>query len=123
MGTNFYLRAKNPRPVYDQYHLAKTSHGWKPLFEIDPKPEDSTPWEQMPAELPIRSVDDIKRHYDSGNFEIVDEYGEAYDWDAFEERVINWNADNSDARGHDSSYDFQVMKDPQGYDFVECEFS
>ena len=89
MGTNFYLRKKEPRIVYDEYHIAKTSYGWEPSFEGYIKDEyDKSDRPQ------ITCIEDIKAAYDSGDFIFVDEYGDEYSWEEFEERVINWNGGN-----------------------------
>ena len=76
MGTNFYLQKKKPRLVYDLIHIAKTSAGWQPLFECH--------------EGEIESVSQLKTAYDSGEYTIVDEYGDEYTWDEFDKRVLQW---------------------------------
>lgn len=101
MGTNFYLIDKNEKERYDKLekiidnlnleypdadiiinnssyyrlHIAKTSCGWKPMFQ---------------AHLnKIEGMEELKSYYNSNkNIEIVDEYGEIYNWDEFEKRVI-----------------------------------
>lgn len=123
MGTNFYLLTKdrekrekwfefNEFSLTDtpdwgyEIHIAKTSCGWRPLFE-DHKL--------------VHSVAMIKKIYDEGGFQIVDEYGQYYTWDEFQERVLNFNRDNPEALSHpdyeDGRYRSQYFTDHEGYEF------
>lgn len=93
MGTNFYLitRNKNMAQQYAPYsyklvdepyfgyeiHIAKTSCGWLPLFQSHKEG--------------INSVREYKTAYESGEFEIFDEYGDVYTWEEFDERVLKFN--------------------------------
>lgn len=138
MGTNFYLATKN-RDLRDEYfgnnfiltdipdwgyeiHIAKTSCGWKPLFQAHPDA--------------FKSVAELKALYESGGFVIYDEYQKIYNWESFVERVVNWNKDPfklHDGRlGPISHFDKDVLdpywskyyyKDPDGYEFVTRDFS
>ena len=58
-------------------HIAKTSCGWLPLFQGH---KDG-----------INSVSEYKAAYETGEFDIVDEYGTSYNWDEFEDRVLKFN--------------------------------
>lgn len=117
MGTNFYLQSRIPREVYDSFHIAKTSCGWKPLFQEDPPAEQREFDVNEPMQ--IKSVSDIKAAYDTGAFAIVDEYGDEYDWEAFEKRVLGHAPDG---RAHESSYDYPIHVDENGYEFATYEF-
>ena len=92
MGTNFYIGTANkatcekyfgwdyeltdiPTWLYQQ-HVAKTSAGWVPLFQS----HDS-----------FKSVKQLKKLYDTGDFILYDEYGITYTWDEFDERVLKFN--------------------------------
>lgn len=111
MGTNFYIQRTKPREVYDEYHIAKTSGGWLPSFEA------YTPcgeWDERPA---VHSVSDIKTLVESGDYVIIDEYDTEYDWDGFTERVLEFG-DDFHNRSHHPDF-----KDPQGYEFLCCEYS
>jgi hypothetical protein len=131
MGTNFYLRKKKPRLVYDEIHIAKTSWGWKPLFE------------QHIGE--IESVRQLKNAYDSGEYIIVDEEGDEYNWEEFDERVLQWaecqrqvikergqddfepidhvEYDNRNQDKYGFLYDRSMhYHDEEGYDFFSGEF-
>lgn len=104
MGTNFYLKSKLPRivEVYDEHHIAKTSMGWKPLFDA--------------SESGMESVEDIKDKFDTGDWQIVDEYGETYTWEQFEKRVLGHCPDGK-------SHGWLVARtDPQGYEFSKGGF-
>ena len=93
MGTNFYIMTRNKElaqkyapcsyKVTDspylgyEIHIAKTSAGWLPLFQGH---NDG-----------INSVHEYKVAYETGEFDIVDEYGCFYNWDAFVDRVLKFN--------------------------------
>ena len=119
MGTNFYLQNKKPRLVHDLTHIAKTSAGWQPVFECHAGE--------------IESVRQLKTAYDSGEYTIVDEYGDEYDWDEFDQRVLQWG-DRPDVepichvdyeRNHPDRFFTEPMHyhDEDGYDFCTREFS
>lgn len=127
MGTNFYLRNKKPRLVYDETHIAKTSWGWKPSFECHAGE--------------IESVKQLKTVYDSGEYTIVDEYGDEYNWEEFDDRVLKWADRQRELRRENGQEDFEPIDhleyakkdrwcdskmyyhDEDGYDFLRCEFS
>lgn len=93
MGTNFYMITKNKElaQYYAPYsyklvdtpyfgykiHIAKNSNGWLPLFQGH---KDG-----------INSVAEYKAAYESGEFEIYDEYGIQYNWNTFDDRVLKFN--------------------------------
>lgn len=115
LGTNYYMRLKNPEVYKDKLdnvlrdglvpqdpnqevtliheqmvHLAKCSWGWKPNFQSTPC---SMPFdEQLGANdiYKIRSVKDIRDYYRTGDYEIVDEYGEVVSWEDFDKYVLHW---------------------------------
>lgn len=117
MGTNFYLKSRIPRQVYDKYHIAKTSVGWRPLFQENPEGEFG--WNQYPEPMEIRSVSDIKRAYDTGTFAIVDEYGDEYTWEQFEKRVLGHCPDG---QAHVGDRDYPIHVDENGYEFAPDDF-
>ena len=102
MGTNFYLRRKEPT-VKDTVHIGKRSWGW--LFhwdscdEIDyPRWCDEDPSAYQSDSLPhsITCVDDIRAYLKTGEWELVDEYGEVYpDWEAEIDGFCNWDGGKS----------------------------
>lgn len=133
MGTNFYIFTKNrsakellgPKAVltddpdfgYD-LHIAKTSYGWKPLFEEHER---------------VHSIADLKWLYDQiPDAQIFDEYGNRYSWPKFEERVIrfgdrenNWRtlAHNDMATAQRFQCDPYEYISSDGYRFSRNEFS
>ena len=154
MGTNFYLMTKNKETAqkYAPYsytltdepyfgyeiHIAKTSCGWLPLFQGH---KDG-----------INSVREYKTAYETGEFEIVDEYGNAYTWEEFDERVLKFNGgirgvqllQKVEVDKHSPYYDHNMSNhvpvshmeyvydgywandyftDPDGYEFDKREFS
>ncbi len=116
MGTNYYLRKKEPT-IHETIHIAKQSWGWRTSWQhtderdwprwCDDDPcvvsEDDgiivygpvLPW-------PIDSVDDIRRYLENGEWEIVDEYGDVAEPDVIDKLErwdggkSNYNADNPD---------------------------
>ena len=115
MGTNFYLITRN-KMMAQQYapysyeltdepyfgyeiHIAKTSSGWLPLFQGH---KDG-----------INSVREYKSAYETNEFEIVDEYGNVYNWDEFTERVLRFNGG---IRGVEPFREILVDKNSPFYD-------
>lgn len=81
MSTNFYIKRTKPVLCFPEFHIAKRSIGWKPLHQTNVHAEDTFSFE---TERPvIESREDIKRYVDSGEWEIVDEYGIEYTYDEF----------------------------------------
>ena len=74
MGTNIHLRRKEPRmvPEYDEVHVCKLSYGWRVHFDGSSALEDWS--EHRPR---VGSMDDLRGYLDSGEWELVDEYGDA----------------------------------------------
>ena len=81
MGTNIYLQRKEPRmvPEYDQVHVAKISYGWKVHFDGSSAANNGWDYdyEADGATRPrIGSMDDLRGYLSSGEWELVDEYGD-----------------------------------------------
>lgn len=137
MGTNYYLLTKdlkykdklgNKVEITDtpffaySLHLMKNSCGWLNLFEYH--------------QGVIESVADIKRLYDTGDFEIYDEYHRKIEWNEFEEIYIAKytrykNGDTEKLESHIIAQErekYSVIKiryftDSEGYEFTDREFS
>lgn len=154
MGTNFFFSTKHKeitdlfstaeyelteRPdLHYEIHLAKTSAGWLPLFE---------------EHALLHSVADIKKFYDvfAPKITIIDEYGQTYNWNEFEERVLKFNGgvvgamakfpivNEPDDKWYDprlpeygpvSHFEYRMtfderqtfFKDPEGYEFCSKSF-
>ena len=144
MGTNYYFFSRSKETathmgpkveVVDEpefgyeLHIAKTSAGWKPLFE---------------AHRDIRSVRDLRRFYDNARrhddtMTILDEYGQTYTWAEFERRVIqhgspqvwnerggyydgNWRSEAENDCERPWNHWEGEWADRDGYRFQESEF-
>ena len=84
-----------------QFHIGKTSGGWKPLFNSNPL---------------YSSVKEIRDFYlRNPEFEIVDEYGEVYTWNEFTERVLKFGENNKTHIGQDVGT-AQYWLDEEGYE-------
>jgi len=73
MSTNIYMRRKEPRmvPEYDEVHVCKLSYGWRVHFD------GSSAFEDWSAYRPrVGSMDDLRGYLDSGEWELVNEYGD-----------------------------------------------
>lgn len=137
MGTNYYLLTKDLKykdklgnkceltdTPYFAYslHLMKNSCGWLNLFEYH--------------KGVIESVADIKRLYDTGDFEIYDEYHQKISWDEFEAIYVDKytrykNGETDKFESHikaDENVKFKICSiryfhDDEGYEFTDSEFS
>jgi len=77
MGTNIYLKRREPRmvPEYDETHVAKLSYGWRAHF--DGSSVHGGTWEPRGKDAPrVGSMDDLRGYLATGEWELVDEYGE-----------------------------------------------
>ena len=140
MGTNVYFLSKNKDAIlkyfgnsYEltaspyfayQVHVLKRSAGWLPLWQ---------------AHDNCKSVTDYKEAYDSGFFEIYDEYSEKYTWENFYDQFAMFNGGSRGVQKpkkieQDKNYQFydrnlpeympirHISGDKQSYkyDFAEC---
>lgn len=125
MGTNFYLRKVKPRLVYDEYHIAKRSYGWKIHFQ------DSEEYKYEDDSPSYHSVDDIRRLLESGEYQLADEYDTT--WKPGEESLKEFDDickcnGGKEYEGKPCSkypygkppydyYDYRGYRDPKGYHF------
>lgn len=136
MGTNFYFKHANEEELEEDInnlkckypfakitiqadiHIAKTSAGWKPLFQNNEY---------------FESVEDIKNFY-FNNFDtliIKDEYGTDYTWEEFKKRVINFNPNGVshiksiklDGFVTEEYINENYNYDKEGYEFSKGEWS
>lgn len=138
MGTNFYMMTTNKEIAHKDFrdgyvltdepefgyliHIAKTSAGWKPLFQSYDN---------------IHSVADIKKYYDKCQFKILDEYNKEYNWESFKRRVLDFG-NREDALSHiyirtdipdyktyygDNFSTNYFFADKDGYEFTKRDFS
>jgi len=101
IGTNFYLRNNEGELT----HIAKTSSGWKPLFQ---------------AHKLFSSIKHLRWYWDNTNEEIVDEYGNEYKWKEFTDRVINF-ADDVNFQTHIGLHE-RYFSDEGGYEWTYDDF-
>lgn len=104
MGTNYYLRRKQPT-IRETIHVCKRSFGWRTSWQ-ETRGDDWPRWcdedhstdedgnlvvdRKLPHE--IRGVEDIRAYLRTGEWELVDEYGEAYpDWEAEIADLVAWD--------------------------------
>jgi len=90
-------------------HMAKTSCGWKPIFQKTDK---------------YSSLKEMKKFYfdNISDYVIKDEYGDEYSWDDFVERVVDFAKDDLEAKCH-SEVGRDCYLDDDGYCFIRGEFS
>lgn len=131
MGTNYYLMTKSydykdklgfkceliGEPYFGyRLHVMKNSCGWLCLFEHHPGV--------------IESVADIKKLYDTGDFEIRDEYDQILSWEEYSAIFIGKYSANDPERfqSHITASDepsvikVKYFKDNEGYEFTDREF-
>lgn len=103
MGTNYYIRRKKST-LHECVHICKQSWGWTTGWQAtgngigdwprwcddDPcNPEPKLPWA-------IHNVDDIRAYLETGEWELVDEYGEVYEnWKATLDGLEKWDGGKS----------------------------
>lgn len=138
MGTNYYIKRVKPRLVYDEYHIAKISAGWRVHFEAYPHSAEDYPYEPCDEERPeVASVADIRALLESGEYRLTNENYEEWEPgpDSLEklDELLAWNGGPAfDGRpcgrypdgeppyendGLPGSY-----RDPEGFVFSMCEF-
>ena len=77
MGTNVYMRRREPRmvPEYDETHVCKISAGWRVHFDGSSAWDNS--WDPRGEQAPrIGSIDDLRGYLQTGEWVLVDEYGD-----------------------------------------------
>ena len=158
MGTNYYMRLREPErgsarlseiidwryekkvpgevlditvPLVDgkPVHIAKCSWGWVPSFQHVPAglPFDET--EENNDRYSITCVNDIRAYLDTGDYEVVNEYGDVLTREEFEHRVVEWadrqreNGFVGELRNHtDEADSLNAYTDPDGYQFCKTCF-
>lgn len=76
MGTNYYIQRKVPRmvPKYDRTHVCKSSFGWRVHFDGSSAAGNS--WDELDEHSPrVGSIGDLRDYLDTGDWELLDEYG------------------------------------------------
>ena len=120
MGTNIYLRRKVPRmvPTYDEVHVCKLSGGWRVHFDGSSAAETS--WEPLDEHSPrIGSLDDVRGYLSTGDWELVDEYGDKRTL----EDVLAHDDYMRDGKPCDTQVSLDDYYDREGYPWSRKEFS
>lgn len=121
MGTNFYIRRTKPVLCFPEFHIAKRSFGWKPLHQANTYAEDAFSFE---TERPvINSREDIRRYVDSGEWEIVDEYGTEHTYDEFLSYLDdNFEYETDETRATHLITDIKCYLATDGTEWTETDF-
>ena len=119
MGCNVYLRRKEPRmvPEYDETHVCKLSSGWKVHFDGSSACDNA--WEPRDEHAPrIGSMDDLRGYLSTGEWELVDEYGEKTTL----EEVLKHDEYRRDGKLRNTRVSLDDYYDREGYPWSRREF-
>ena len=119
MGTNIYLRRKEPRmvPEYDEVHVAKLSSGWRAHF--DGSSMAGASWDLSDQAPRIGSMDDLRGYLDTGKWELIDEYGDKTTL----EKVLSHDDYRRDGKLWNTRVSMDDYYDRDGYPWSKREFS
>lgn len=119
MSVNFYIRRTKPILCFPEFHIGKRSFGWKALYQANSNPEDLYQFEtQRPV---VKTVADIEAAVESGEWEIVDEYGEAYSFSEFIEHMET-DFKKETARNEHIGLGFSYYTDADGREYDRNDF-
>ena len=128
MGTNSYLVRQKPRLVRDAFHICKISAGWKPVFQ-NSECADLEEVEFIEGKVSWNgndvvhdyygSVSDIRKLLETGEYEIMDEYGDTSDGDGpyTIDSLIAWGEHEHNYRDENTMYSAYGYKDAEGFTF------
>ena len=105
MGTNYYATRKDGK---EEFHIGKSSSGWKFLFQDTPY---YTTYEGL--------KDFFKDHIDTGEWKIINEYGEDVSSKDFIGLVERKQSDPFDDNICNFAND---IRNENGYRFMETDF-
>lgn len=120
IGTNIYIRRREPRmvPEYDEVHVCKLSAGWRAHFDGSSAAENT--WEPHDESAPrIGSMDDLRGYLSTGEWELVDEYGEKTTL----EEVLAHDEYRRDGKLFNTRISMDDYYDREGYPWSRREFS
>ena len=110
MGTNYYLRRRVEE--YQRFHVCKASYGWRTLWQTS---DDAWEPPTAPSDAPIyHSVQEIRDLLATGDWELVDEYGDERNPDEIDELCAR--------RGHSHSEFLACYADNEGQEFDRGQF-
>ena len=119
MGTNVYMRRTTPRmvEVYDEVHVCKLSAGWRVHFDGSSAADDM--WEPRDDNSPrIGSMDDLRGYLSTGEWELVDEYGDKTTL----EEVLSHDMYERDGQLWNTRASMDDYYDREGYPWSRREF-
>lgn len=121
MSTNFYIKRTKPILCFPEFHIAKRSAGWKPLHQSNVQADD---YFNIETERPIiESREDIKRYIDSGEWEVVDEYGTEYTYDEFIHYLDdNFKYETDESRRSHTTCDIGCYMRSDGTEWTQTDF-
>lgn len=119
MSVNFYIRRTKPILCFPEFHIGKRSFGWKALYQANSEPEDLYQFEtQRPV---VKTVADIEAAVESGEWEIVDEYGETYSFSEFIEHMET-DFKKETARNEHMGLGYSYYTDADGREYDRNDF-
>lgn len=102
-------------PTYDEIHVAKLSGGWRAHFDGSSMDE----WRDADDPRPrVGSMADLRGYLDTGDWELVDEYGEACTL----EDVLAWDEMLHDGELWNTQVSDWNYYDREGYPWSRTEF-
>lgn len=120
MSINFYIRRTKPILCFPEFHIGKRSFGWKALYQANSEQEDVYAFEtQRPV---VETVADIEAAVESGEWEIVDEYGEAIPFIEFI-AYMETDFEKETARNERLGLGFSYYQDADGREYSRDDFS
>ena len=116
MGTNIYLCRVKPRmvEVYDGTHVAKLSGGWRVHFDGSSMADEY----RSDYEPRVGSIDDLRAYLATGEWELVDEYGDKTTL----EEVLAHDDYERDGRLFNTRISMDDYYDREGYPWSRREF-
>ena len=131
IGSNYYIRRKQPT-IHETVHICKRSWGWRTSWQETTNDGTANGWPRwcdvyhskdengefvtertLPWE--IHSVEDINRYLRTGEWELIDEYGEVYpDWEKEIDGLVVW--DGGKSGWNERNPDKPVFWEPKEHD-------
>lgn len=121
LSVNYYIRKRESVEVFPEFHIAKRSCGWEALFEA--YHSDMPCAYMIEVDRPyIDRVSDIKALVESGEWEIVDEYGEAVTYEEFIDHM-DTDYDIESKRESHLGLGLDAYRGADGREYTDREFS
>ena len=119
-GKNVYIKRKKPRmvPEYDETHVCKLSAGWRAHFDGSSAAENTWEPERDEHAPRIGSIDDLRGYLSTGEWELVDEYGDKTTL----EEVLEHDEYRRDGELWNTRVSLDDYYDREGYPWSRREF-